>query len=89
MFSFARCASILRAREIVCTKGHQFSPHRAAGHQVMVPYVRPSVFCPLSNCKAATASPVEKLVVSILEPPAQWERFMAAVFLRLGLPPDM
>jgi hypothetical protein len=55
----------------------------------MAPCVRPSVFCPPSNCKAATASAVEKLVVSILEQPAQWERFMAAVFLRLGLPPNM
>jgi hypothetical protein len=47
------------------------------------------VCCPPSNYDADAAAPVEKLVVSILEQPANWERFIRAGFMRLSLQPEM
>jgi hypothetical protein len=55
----------------------------------MATFVYPVVFCLPSNFHPATAAPVEKLGVSVLEQPAQWERFIEAGLLRLRLPPQM
>ncbi len=52
----------------------------------MAPYVIPGMFVLPSNYNTDVAASVEKLVMSILEQAAQWERFLKAGFLRLRVP---